>query len=165
MSIFTKLKLSKKAAKEHKQHEQEAAQKEDAPVKTPYRHIPTHAAVDALSGAPSSWKHDDRSKIKAEHSRRSLMSMSRSTSVLSGPAASGSASPVLPRNISYSSYSQSGWERSDAENVRSAYIGQVGQRMPRSRSYMGIDSGLSSMQASPISTECKSLTGDDQNPF
>src|SRR6187402_3478162 len=83
MSVFSKIKMSRKAAKEHKV---KAAEKEKDPnevVKLPYKHVPTHAAVDALSGAPSSWKHEDRPKIKEHHQRRSQMVISRTGSTLS----------------------------------------------------------------------------------
>lgn len=75
MSIFSKIKDAKQAAKEHKAS---VAVASHAPVETketkiPYRHIPTHAAVDALSGAPSSWKEEDRSAIKAQNKRRSMI--------------------------------------------------------------------------------------------
>ncbi|TVY48107.1 hypothetical protein LOCC1_G001166 [Lachnellula occidentalis] len=81
MSVFSKISLSRKAAKEHKA---KVAEKEPDPdVKVPYKHVPTHAAVDALNGAPSTWRVDDRSKIKEHHKRRSEMTTSRTTSALS----------------------------------------------------------------------------------
>ncbi|KAL9042490.1 MAG: hypothetical protein Q9214_003766 [Letrouitia sp. 1 TL-2023] len=77
MSIFSKIKGAKKAADKHKQ-EQASAEKR---AQVPYRHIPTHAAVDALIGAPSSWREEDRAAIKHQHKRRSMMS--RNSSALS----------------------------------------------------------------------------------
>lgn len=116
MSIFSKLKASKKAAKEHK-----LAAKEKDPnevTKIPYKHIPSHAAVDALSGAPSSWTRDDRSKIKEHHQRRSQMVISRTgsqlstTSYMNAAAGPSSQAPPLPRNSSYSSYNPTWYDRS-----------------------------------------------------
>lgn len=159
MSIFSKLKMSKKAAKDHKQHEQEAAQQENKPVKVPYKHVPTHAAVDALSGAPSSWKQADRPKIKAENSRRSIMAVSRTGSSMSVGMASGTATPAsarpqLGRDLSYSNLSPTWWDRGDNEHIRQAFVSQGGQKLPRSRSYMGVDSVIgSSMQATPVLSE------------
>lgn len=74
MSIFSKIKGASKAAKEHKKAKakEPAGHGKDAPI--PYRHIPTHAAIDALSGTPSSWREEDRTAIKAQHKRRSMMS-------------------------------------------------------------------------------------------
>lgn len=115
MSIFSKIKESRKAAKTHK--EKIAAKEVDVTV--PYKHVPTHAAVDALSGAPSTWKADDRSKIKEHHKRRSQMAISRTASSLStvsylNPAAgSSSQAPPMPRNSSYSSYNPTWNERGD----------------------------------------------------
>lgn len=78
MSIFSKIKGAKKAADKHKQEQASAGKKEG---QVPYRHIPTHAAVDALTGAPSSWREEDRAAIKHQHKRRSMMS--RNSSALS----------------------------------------------------------------------------------
>lgn len=115
MSIFGKIRQSRKAAKEHKE---KAAEKETVVV-VPYKHIPTHAAVDALSGAPSTWKQDDRQKIKEHHNRRSQMGFSRTGSSLStvsymnnteaGPSTPG----ALNRNSSYVSYNPNWFDRSD----------------------------------------------------
>ncbi|KAI4215340.1 MAG: hypothetical protein LQ351_002240 [Letrouitia transgressa] len=78
MSIFSKIRGAKKAADKHKQEQASAGKKEG---QVPYRHIPTHAAVDALTGAPSSWREEDRAAIKHQHKRRSMMS--RNSSALS----------------------------------------------------------------------------------
>ncbi|KAL8729615.1 MAG: hypothetical protein Q9181_004939 [Wetmoreana brouardii] len=82
MSIFTKIKGAKKAADKHKHAKASEipVEKKDTPV--PYRHIPTHAATDALTGAPSSWREEDRAAIKHQHKRRSMMT--RNSSALSG---------------------------------------------------------------------------------
>ncbi|KAL8717140.1 MAG: hypothetical protein Q9225_005594 [Loekoesia sp. 1 TL-2023] len=82
MSIFSKIKGAKKAADQHKQAKASEipVEKKDTPV--PYRHVPTHAAVDALTGAPSSWREEDRAAIKHQHKRRSMMT--RNSSALSG---------------------------------------------------------------------------------
>lgn len=72
MSIFSKIKGASKAAKEHKK-----AQTPDPGLQKSTqarsRHVPTHAAIDAMLGAPSSWKEVDRSAIRAQHKRRSMM--------------------------------------------------------------------------------------------
>ncbi|KAI9719628.1 MAG: hypothetical protein M1812_003399 [Candelaria pacifica] len=95
MSIFSKWRGAKKAAAEHKKTESKGEEPVQKPEK--YKHIPTHAAIDALSGAPSTWKAEDRSKIQAQHKRRSAM-VSRTTS--------GFTTPTLVRN---SSYNGSSW--------------------------------------------------------
>ncbi|KAI9866317.1 MAG: hypothetical protein M1813_001439 [Trichoglossum hirsutum] len=89
MSIFSKLRAAKRAADEVKSAEKEgSAQSQPAP----YKHIPTHAAVDALSGAPSAWKAQDVPLIKAQHRRRSQLS--RTSSVV-----------VVPESSRYSGFS------------------------------------------------------------
>jgi len=98
MSIFSKLKNAKKAADQHKQVTKAT---EETNVVTPYKHVPTHAAIDALSGAPSSWQHSDRASIRYQNNkRRSLMGMARNSSDLSNAT---SINTVLNRNSSYNS--------------------------------------------------------------
>lgn len=109
MSVFSKIKLSRKAAKEHKAQVAEKQKATTVETKVAYKHTPTHAAVDALSGAPSSWKNEDRPKIREHHKRRSQMAISRTGSSLStasylNPTGSSTPVPPLPRNSSYSSY-------------------------------------------------------------
>lgn len=95
MSIFSKLSRAKKAAHQHKeaQSQQVPAENVDKPV--PYRHVVSHAAIDALSGAPSSWREADRLAIKATNEKRKSM-LSRNSSGMSSS---------LPRNSSYGSTS------------------------------------------------------------
>ncbi|QSZ30956.1 hypothetical protein DSL72_000515 [Monilinia vaccinii-corymbosi] len=106
MSIFSKIKSSKKAAKQHKEkvnvEQQQQKQAEAAVAKTPYKHLPAHAAFDALSGAPSSWKNEDRSKIRAHHKRRSQMTLSRTNSSLSFVSSTSGATPS-PRTAGHDS--------------------------------------------------------------
>ena len=82
MSIFSKIKGAKKAADKHKQAKSTEVPVEIKDTPVPYRHIPTHAAVDALTGAPASWREEDRVAIKHQHKRRSMMT--RNSSTLSG---------------------------------------------------------------------------------
>ncbi|KAK1999350.1 hypothetical protein LX36DRAFT_669546 [Colletotrichum falcatum] len=112
MSVFALIKKSRQQAKEHKQKQ---AEKTTEPPKEPYRHVPTHAAFDALSGAPSSFKHDDRPKIMEQNRRRSAMNLSgltrtpgsslpRVTSSLSQvtyPSDNTTPMSIMPRAYSY----------------------------------------------------------------
>jgi hypothetical protein len=77
MSIFGKLRRAKQAA---------GTQKDKSAVKAepaPYKHIPTHAATDALLGAPATWREQDKKAIQAQHQRRSQYNLSRNPSSLS----------------------------------------------------------------------------------
>jgi hypothetical protein len=143
MSVFSKLKLAKKASKEHKA---KAAEKDKEQVaKVPYKHVPTHAAVDALSGAPSSWKAEDRPKIREHHKRRSQMAVSRAGSSLStvsnmhSIAGSSYIHSGLPRNSSYNSYNTTWLDRSH-DLHSSNEPSQKRYRPSRSHSYH--DSGI-----------------------
>lgn len=72
MSIFSKIKGASQAAKEHKKAKTpDPGLQKSTPARV--RHVPTHAAIDAMLGAPSSWKEIDRSAIRAQHKRRSMM--------------------------------------------------------------------------------------------
>lgn len=125
MSVFSKLKFAKKAAEEQKAKAKEQEKKGKDVVKEKYKHIPRHAAIDALSGAPSSWKHEDRPKIKEHHKRRSQMHMSRTSSTLpshsGGESSTTVAVPTLPRNSSYSSYNPTWWDRGDYSYLNEPY--------------------------------------------
>jgi len=122
MSVFSILRKGRQAAKEHSAKVAEQQKQEEA--KVPYRHVPTHAAVDALAGAPSSWKEEDRPRIMEQNRRRSELAaagMGRGMPTLVTPVhvglprtnsslshvsyPSAYASPVvnMPRNYSYHS--------------------------------------------------------------
>lgn len=70
MSVFSLIKRSRQAAKEENAKK---AEKEKAEAKVPYKHVPKHAAVDALLGGPTGWKEADRVRIMEENRRRSAM--------------------------------------------------------------------------------------------
>ncbi|KAL7947881.1 hypothetical protein V8C42DRAFT_268311 [Trichoderma barbatum] len=74
MSIFSRMKKSRQQAKEHNAKLAEQEKKEVE--KTPYRHVPTHAASDAIASAPPSWREADRQKIQEQNRRRSAMAAS-----------------------------------------------------------------------------------------
>ena len=160
MSVFSKIKLSKRAAKQHKEKEKE---KDAEPVKVVYKHIPTHAAFDALNGAPPSWKHDDRTKIKEQHKRRSEMAISRTGSSLStvsylnsaaGPSAQA---PPLPRNSSYSSYNPTWFDRGGDLNYSFQAAEPVPKRQKPLRGHSYHDSGIGpSVGPSPLASNMQS---------
>ncbi|KAI1322255.1 hypothetical protein F5Y16DRAFT_49578 [Xylariaceae sp. FL0255] len=112
MSVFSIIRRGRAQAKDQKSKQAEQ-QKEEA-VKLPYKHVVTHAASDALATAPSSWKHDDRTKIIEQNKRRSAMIASgmsshglprvgSSVSFASHPSVYSSPIPPMPKNYSYTS--------------------------------------------------------------
>jgi hypothetical protein len=151
MSVFSKIKHSRKAAKEHKVKEKEA----EKSATVPYKHVPTHAAIDALNGAPSSWKSEDLSKIREHHKRRSQMVISRSHSMVSTTsymnAAAGPSTQIPPPVPQAFTYNTSTWFNRDGDLY---YAGESANRRvkpPRHHSYQ--DSGLG---PSPLATEVPS---------
>jgi hypothetical protein len=120
MSVFSIIKRGREQAKEHNAKQAERVKEES--VKLPYRHVPTHAAVDALATAPASWKHDDRSKIREQNRRRSAMAASAhgngglprvgsSLTHVSYPSVYATPVVPLPKNYSYNSIPSSWRER------------------------------------------------------
>ncbi|KAI0396206.1 hypothetical protein F5Y17DRAFT_125684 [Xylariaceae sp. FL0594] len=121
MSVFSIIKRGREQAKEHTAKQAERVKEESA--KLPYKHVPTHAAADALATAPAHWKQEDISKIREQNRRRSAMAASAHSS--GGlPRIGGSslanvsypsvyATPVvpLPKNYSYNSIPSSWRER------------------------------------------------------
>ncbi|KAI1210002.1 uncharacterized protein F4807DRAFT_81531 [Annulohypoxylon truncatum] len=110
MSVFSIIKRGRAQAKEHNAKQAEKA-KEEA-VKLPYRHVVTHAASDALSGAPSGWKHVDRPRIMEQNRRRTaimannpntagLPRVGSSLSYVSYASVYGTPVVPLPKNYSY----------------------------------------------------------------
>lgn len=81
MSIFSKLRRAKQAADNQK--EQKAAAAASEPAAAPYKHIPTHAASDALLGAPATWREEDKKAIQGQHQKRAQSNLSRNPSSLS----------------------------------------------------------------------------------
>lgn len=131
MSIFSKIRGANKAAKEHKKAKTpDPALANATPV--PYRHVPTHAAIDAMLGAPSSWKEVDRSAIKAQNQRKSLM-----------PKSDSSTSASLHRSHSHGFHNS----YQPSTNYGSEYGMELGQLGPR-RSYTSYNPYQSSRLAS-----------------
>lgn len=130
MPLLSVIRRGREQAKERKEKD-EAKTKGDTP-KVPYRHVPTHAAIDAMSGAPNTIKEYDRAKILEQHRRRSFINASgvgkknmprlgSSLSVVSYPspqatpaiarARSSRSMPIHPRvragaSATYGSYSR-----------------------------------------------------------
>ncbi|KAK4463750.1 hypothetical protein QBC42DRAFT_265097 [Cladorrhinum samala] len=95
MSIFSFIRRGRQAAKEAKAQKAEKEKKEAD--KPPYRHIPKHAAIDAVSGGPGGWSEDDRQKIIDQNKRRSAMTASGvgMTGAMT-PVHSGTLTPIHP---------------------------------------------------------------------
>lgn len=81
MTIFSKLRRAKQAADDQKG--KKAAATESKPPAAPYKHIPTHAASDALLGAPASWRERDKKAIQDQHLKRAQSNPTRNQSSLS----------------------------------------------------------------------------------
>lgn len=128
------LKRGRQAAKEHAAKEAERQKKEAEQL--PYKHVPRHAASDALAGGPATWREVDRPRIMEQNRRRSMLTASgvnmsgtatpvhvgfpRVNSALSHvsyPAAYASPVVHMPRAYSYTSVQQPGWSSYGGEVV------------------------------------------------
>ena len=112
MSIFARFSKAKRAAEKHKSLKAAKEEPQEAP---PYKHVPTHAAVDALSGAPSSWQREDREAIRFQNDKRRSQ-MIRSPSHLSTAT---SVNTAINRNSSFNSSDTYGTRESRQEMRRS----------------------------------------------
>ena len=82
VSIIAKFRTGRRVAQEQAQPSTKD-QATPSASSTPYRHIPTHAAMDAMAGSPTCYREQDRQKIREQHRRRSarnVAAMSEKTS-------------------------------------------------------------------------------------
>ncbi|KAM7206887.1 hypothetical protein V8F20_002593 [Naviculisporaceae sp. PSN 640] len=183
MSVLSFMKKSRQAAKEHAAKQAEKAKAEQ--TKTPYKHIPSHAAIDALSGGPATWRDADRPKILEQNRRRSAMTasglgmsgtmtpvhqgmprVSSSLSHVSYPSAYASPHVHIPRAYSYSSMATPGWSQYGGEvNYTPMPLAGVpavsgkGKEVER----IMVDSGRASRASSHGSTRGPSPPGGSQS--
>ena len=129
VSIFGKFNKGRREAKAQLKNktEERLHGHEAVVVEEPYKHIPTHAAFDALNGTPWNWTTDDRSKIKEHHKRRSqTVIVSRNASSMQMQGAH------MTRNSSYStcglhrpmSWNDSGYFPTDAPAQKRFQLGR-----------------------------------------
>ncbi len=109
MPLFSVIRRGREQAKAQQAKDAAKAKGEDT-AKVPYKHIPTHAAIDAMYGAPNAFKEFDRAIILEQNRRRSAMSsngasiksMPRHGSSLSAVSyPSSKATPVISRTGSF----------------------------------------------------------------
>ncbi|KAM0258215.1 hypothetical protein ACHAQJ_003983 [Trichoderma viride] len=119
MSIFSRMRKSRQQAKDHNAKLAEQEKKEEG-GKVPYRHVPKHAATDAIASAPPSWRDDDRQKIQEQHRRRSSMAASGHHINMNMPGV-----PRVGSSLSHVSY--------PADKNATPMV-----RLPRAYSYTGV---------------------------
>lgn len=101
MGFWGLVRKGREQAKEHNAKQAEIKQKETQ--KKPYRHMPTHAAIDALHSAPSNWAVQDHALIREQNRRHlSTARISASSSHINLPTVHSMA---MPRAFSYSGMS------------------------------------------------------------
>ncbi|KAI9752654.1 MAG: hypothetical protein M4579_005548 [Chaenotheca gracillima] len=89
-SIFSKFRTGKQVASRQQAQMPKEDQSDASKTKpTPYRHVPSHARMDAMIGAPSCYVEQDREKIRAQKRRRSSQDVP------------GRSSPSKQRSSSY----------------------------------------------------------------
>jgi hypothetical protein len=112
MSIFSSIKKSRQSAKSH--NAKLAEQKKMEESATPYRHVPTHAASDAIASAPPSWREADKVRIVEQNRRRSAMAASGHHMNMPG-------TPRVGSSLSYVAYASDGTASSMVPPLPRAY--------------------------------------------
>lgn len=183
MSVFSIIKRGRQAAKEHNAKQAEIQKKEAE--KTPYKHIPRHAAIDALSGGPATWREADRPRILEQNRRRSAMTANNvGMSGMSTPIHAGMpgmprvnsalshvsypslyASPVVqvPRTYSYNSMHHPGWNNHGGEVVYSNIGPHPGSVKGKEVERVMIDSGRASRSSSKGSVRLPTIDNSSAN--
>ena len=132
MPFFSKIKKAKEAADEHKK---EVAAQVEAKPKIPYKHVPVHAGIDALSATPTT--------IRADELREKIAAARRSRSVSAVSAPSRSASTVYQSVHSPASRSRPSSVISSANHSRNGSLGK------RTNSDLSISTMMQSHQETP----------------
>lgn len=122
MSIFSSLRKSRQQAKDHKVKLAEQKIKEEELA--PYRHVPTHAAIDAFASAPPSWRESYRPQILEQNRRRSAMAASGYNMNIPGPGGPNPGVPRVGSSLSHVTY--------PGEDARPMV------RLPRAHSYTSV---------------------------
>ena len=128
MSIFSKIKGAKRAAKEHKLAESQKTPAEKVDKPQAYWHVPTHAASDALSGAPASFREEDRTAIRESHKRRSQFNLTRNSSAISANFSANRSNSYngsdMSRN-SFGNYGMNGMMTPAMLETRKSFLGKA----------------------------------------
>jgi len=132
MPFFSKIKKAKEAADEHKK---EVAAQVEAKPKIPYKHVPVHAGIDALSATPTT--------IRADELREKIAAARRSRSVSAVSAPSRSASTVYQSVHSPASRSRPSSMISSTSHSRNGSLGK------RTNSDLSISTMMQSHQETP----------------
>jgi hypothetical protein len=128
MSIFSAIKKSHARAQEHKADLAQQKKKEQAAQRTPYRHVPTHAATDAFLSAPPSWRTEDHARIVDINHRRSAMAHAGYNMNIPGTPAS---LPRVSSGLSYVAYPNG----SDVPPIPSPMAHPMTRHQPPTRAY------------------------------
>jgi len=177
MSMFSVFRKGRQAAKEHQAKQAEQKKKEEQ--KTPYKHVPKHAAIDALSSGPASSREADRPRILEQNRRRNAMTVSSfglggsmtavhnglprvhsSLSHVSYPAAFANPVVSMPRAHSFSGLPPPRWSHHDGEAkykaVKATPSSLKGKELERVMRYSRRSSRPSSLHSSRLSPDSSS---------
>jgi hypothetical protein len=161
MSIFSKIKGAKKAAKEHKNAEAQKTPAENVDKPQPYKHIPTHAAADALSGAPFSFREEDRTAIRESHKRRSQHPLTRNSSAMSANFAGNRSNSYngsdWSHHNSFGNYGMSGITTPAMIETRKSFIGKPDYQ-PSPLASHGKPAIYENPSSTPTNRPCSGLT-------
>lgn len=123
MGLFSRFKMLSKTDKKDKQLSTAKKRESVNTGKAKYHHTPTHAAVDALNGAPPCWRKIDELRVREINARRSqIMIFGRDNAMAEFlrnmpqlPGAEGSG-------VMYTPSATPRWKRETARGRNSAFI-------------------------------------------
>ncbi|KAI4766916.1 hypothetical protein E4T52_13021 [Aureobasidium sp. EXF-3400] len=136
MSFISKLKGAKKAADTHKAK----LETQDKPAAAPYKHVPTHAATDAMIASPGGWKSEEiayqnkarLSRIGSDYSTRPSTSYSTTTTRSSSRPGFNRANSDSSLDFTPSMHGFSAPMRSSGSSMKSAAVS-------RNTSFQGLE--------------------------
>ncbi|KLU82725.1 hypothetical protein MAPG_01794 [Magnaporthiopsis poae ATCC 64411] len=176
MSVFGLIKKGRQAAKEHKAS---VAEKQKAEAEKPtYRHVPTHAAVDALA-KPQAQRHGvERPRLKwapplgQNPVHAGMPRVNSALSHVSYPSQNANPMVAVPRTYSYHGGISTPWGERPTEVVYSQPDIHQGVMMPTPRAAVGkgkaverpvvAGSRASSKAPSPVGSSGESASSQDE---
>lgn len=152
MGLFSRFKMPSKPDKEKRLGSTKKRESVNA-GKAKYHHTPTHAAVDALNGAPPCWRKVDELRVREINARKSQILMFGRDNAMAEflrnmPQPSGIEGPAAM----YSPTATPRWKRETARGRNSAFI-------PLQINISPVRSGLSS--AGKTKTQCAFVSAID----
>ena len=151
MGFFSRFRMSSKPDKKDKQLNTIKKRESVNMGKPKYHHTPTHAAVDALNGAPPCWRKVDEQRVREINARKSLILMFGQDNAMTEFLRNMPQPPMLEGPAAmYTPTATPRWKRETARGRNSAF-------RPLQINISPVKSGL--MSAGKIRMQMKACVG------